>query len=163
MHSTPVIVLFLAIMALFVCDSAGREYIYIKDVTMHLDKDNATFELNYTLETFTRFYVMALGCRYLEMELLSFLGNYSDVKLLKADMNSAALQVNGAGKYKDGYYLFDARPLGSENEPLKESISKLSVVYPHGGIRTFYNVTSTQSVFFPREPLFNLSNYDFKN
>jgi hypothetical protein len=139
-------------MALVVCSSEGKEYIYIKDVTMRLNGNNATFELNYSLETFTRFYVLALGCRYLELDLLSFLGNYSDVKLIKADTSSASLQVNGAGKYSKGYYLFDSRPLGSKNQPLKEGVARFSVIYPEGRTRTFYNVTSTQSVFFLKEP-----------
>ncbi len=142
------ILTFLAIATMAVCSTASGEYLYVKDVTMHLDGDNATFELNYSLDTFTRFYVLALGCKYLEPELLSFLGGYKAVKLIKADMNSAALQVKGAGKYNSGYYLFDSRPLGSKNYPLKDGIAKFSVVYPEGRIRIFYNVTSTQSVFF---------------
>jgi hypothetical protein len=157
MRSIASILVFLAIMTQIVSNGAGNEYIYIKDVTMHLKGDNATFELNYTLETFTRFYVLALGCKYLERELLSFLGNYGDVRLIKADMNSASLLVCGAGKYDRGYYLFDSRPLGTKNQPLKESIDRFSVVYPQGRTRTFYNVTSTQSVSFLKEPLSNIS------
>jgi hypothetical protein len=157
MRSRAAIPVFLAIMILLVGSGAGNEYIYIKDVTMHLNGDNATFELNYTLETFTRFYVLALGCKYLEGELISFLGNYSDVKLIKADMNGASLLVRGAGKYDRGYYLFDSRPLGPKNQPIQESIARFSVVYPQGRTRTFYNVTSTQSVFFLKERLSNSS------
>jgi hypothetical protein len=129
------------------CSAAGSEYLYIKEVTMRLDGDNATFELNYTLDTFARFYVTALGCKYLEPELISFLGGYSDVKLIKADIDGAALQVVGAGKYNSGYYLFDSMPFGTKDKPLKEGIARFSVVYPGGRVRTFYNVTSTQNVF----------------
>jgi hypothetical protein len=129
------------------CSAASSEYLYIKEVTMRLDGHNATFELNYTLDTFTRFYVTALGCRYLEPELISFLGGYNDVKLIKADIDSAALQVVGAGKYNSGYYLFDSMPFGTKDKPLKEGIARFSVVYPGGRVRTFYNVTSTQNVF----------------
>ncbi|OPY51147.1 MAG: hypothetical protein A4E49_02432 [Methanosaeta sp. PtaU1.Bin112] len=114
---------------------------------MRLDGSNATFELNYTLDTFTCFYVSALGCRYLEPELLSFLGGYRDVMLVKADTEGATLLVMGAGKYNSGYYLFDSIPFGSKDQPLKESIARFSVVYPTGRIRTFYNVTATQNVF----------------
>jgi hypothetical protein len=42
----------------------------------------------------------------LEPDLISFLGGYKDVKLIKADENGAALQVNGAGKNIDDFYLF---------------------------------------------------------
>jgi len=114
---------------------------------MRLDGDNATFELNYTLDTFTRLYVSALGCRYLQPELVSFLGGYRDVMLIKADTNGATLRVAGAGKYNSGYYLFDSMPFGSKDKPLKESIARFTVVYPSGRLRTFYNVTATQNVF----------------
>jgi hypothetical protein len=133
--------------ALSTCSAAGSEYMDIKEVTMRLDGDNATFELNYTLDTFTRFYVSALGCRYLEPELISFLGGYGDVMLIKADTEGATLRVVGAGKYNSGYYLFDSMPFGSKDKPLKESIAQFSVVYPSGRVRTFYNVTATQNVF----------------
>jgi len=139
----------LAIATMVACRSADGECIYVKDITMHLDGDDATFELNYSLDTFTRFYVLALGCRHLEPELLSFLSGYRDVKLLKADADSAALQVKGAGKYNGSYYLFSSHPFGSKNNPLKTGIAKLSVVYPEGWTRTFYNVTTTQSVSCP--------------
>ena len=131
------------------CISADGGCIYVKDVTMHLDGDDATFELNYSLDTFTRFYVLALGCRHLEPELLSFLSGYRDVKLIKADTDRAALQVKGAGKYNGSCYLFDSHPFGPINNPGKTGIAKLSVVYPEGWTRTFYNVTSTQSVSCP--------------
>ncbi|MDD1749522.1 MAG: hypothetical protein LUO89_06565 [Methanothrix sp.] len=138
---------FLILSTIAASSATGSEYLYIKEVTMRLEGDNATFELNYTLDTFTRFYVMALGCRYLEPELISFLGGYSDVKLIKADIDGAALQIVGAGKYNSGYYLFDSMPFGSKDKPQKEGIARFSVVYPEGRVRTFYNVTATQNVF----------------
>lgn len=147
----------LAIATMIVCISADGECIYMKDVTMHLNGDDATFELNYSLDTFTRFYVLALGCRYLEPELLSFLSGYRNVRLMKADTDGAALQVNGAGRYNGSYYLFDSHPFGTKNSPLKKGIAKFSVVYPEGRTRTFYNVTSTQSVFCPAGGLFKSS------
>jgi len=138
---------FMAVLAFTVSSSAGGEYINIKDVTMHLNEGNATFEINYTLETFTKLYVLALGCRYIEPDLLSLFGNYSSAKVIRADPDGAALMVAGAGKYNSGYYLFDSRPLGSGDKPLKEKIGRFTVVYPEGRARTFFNVTSTQNVF----------------
>lgn len=139
--------LILAGIALPFSSSARAEYIEVKEVTMHLDKDRAIFELNYTLDTFTRLYVLALGCGHLEPDLVSFLGGYRDVKLIKADENGAALEVDGAGKNLDNCYLFYSCPFGTEDKPLKNEVEKLSVVYPGGKIDTFYNVNSTQNVF----------------
>lgn len=145
----PIDVLFavLIVSALSVCPAFGSEYLDITDVTMRLDGPNATFELNYTLDTFTRFYVSALGCRYLEPELTSFLGGYMDVTLIRADTEGATMLVADAGKYNNGYYLFDSMPFGSKGNPLNKTIPSFSVVYPSGRIRTFYNVTGTQNVF----------------
>jgi hypothetical protein len=150
---------FIVLSTIVDCSATSSEYLYVTDVTMRLEGDNATFELNYTLDTFTRIYVMALGCRYLEPELISFLGGYSDVLLIKADTESATLLVMGAGKYNSGYYLFDSIPFGSKDKPLKEGVARFSVVYPEGRMRTFYNLTATQSVFSqaakdlaPKEP-----------
>lgn len=138
---------FMAMLTFTISSAAGGEYLYIKDVTMHLSEGNATFEINYTLETFTKLYVLALGCRYIEPDLLSLFGNYSCAKVIRAGPDGAALMVRGAGKYNSGYYLFDSRPLGSGNKPLKEKISRFTVIYPEGRARTFFNVTSTQNVF----------------
>ena len=85
--------------------------------------------------------------------MISFLGGYGDVRLVKADIEGAALQVVGAGKYNSGYYLFDSMPFGSKDKPLKEGIARFSVVYPGGRVRTFYNVTATQNVFSQAKPL----------
>lgn len=141
----------LAATALSVCGSAMGGCIEVRDVTMHLDEDRAIFEINYTLDTFTRFYVLALGCQHLEPDLISFLGGYKDVMLIKADENRAALQVNGVGKNLDNCYLFYSCPFGTRDRPLKKCVDKLSVVYPEGKIDTFYNVSSTQNVFFRSE------------
>lgn len=149
MRWAKVILAFSTILALTLTISlgAGGEYIYVKDITMRLNEGNAVFELNYSLETFTRLYVLALGCGYIEPDLRSILGNYSSVKVIRAGPDSAALLVSDAGKYNSGYYLFDSRPLGTANNPLNERISKFTVIYPEGRARTFFNVTSTQNVF----------------
>ncbi len=140
----------LAIYVMIICivpAAAGAEYLYIKDVTMHLNEGDATFEVNYSLETFTKLYVLALGCKYIEPDLLSILGNYSDVRVIRAGPDGAALLASGAGKYNSGYYLFDSRTFGSIDSPLQERIGKFTVIYPEGRARTFFNVTSTQNVF----------------
>src|SRR5512136_1217174 len=87
--------------------ASASEYIHINEVSMHLEEENATFDLKYSLDTFTRIYVMILGCRSLESELLSLLGCYKEVELMRADISGATLHVRGAGKYNSGYYLFD--------------------------------------------------------
>ncbi len=142
------IVVLMAIYAEVIVCCEGAEYIYVKDITMHLKGNNATFQLNYSLDSFTNLYVLALGCKYIEPDLLSYFGNYTNVELMKASMNMASLQVQNAGGYKNGSYFFDSHTLGSKKHPLKGPIPKLTVIYPQGEESTFYNVTSTQRVVF---------------
>lgn len=148
MRQAVIILVLLAAIAFCSCGSARGDYIEVRDVTMRLEGDRATFDLNYTLDTFARLYVLALGARQLEPDLISFLGGYKDVKLIKADESRASLQVNGAGKNLDNCYLFYSRPFGSKHKPLKRGVERLSVVYPGGKVDTFYNVNSTQNVFY---------------
>ena len=127
--------------------ASASGYIQVNEVSMHLEGENASFDLKYSLDTFTRIYVMILGCRSLESELLSLLGYYEHVELTRADISGATLYVRCAGKYNSGYFLFDATPFGSKDEPIMKGIPRFSVVYPEGRIRTFNNVTATQNVF----------------
>ena len=130
----------LAIIMLVSCVS-GEVYFEVNDITMTLIGGDALFELNYTLDSFAKLYVLALGAGYIEPDLVSFFKSYGDAKTIRADPNSAALLVKGAGKNNSGYYLFDSRPLGGR-------VAKFTVVYPGGLSRTFHNVTSTPNVFY---------------
>jgi len=131
---------FIALLAFTIYPVMGENYFYVNDINMRLDDGNATFEVNYTLEMFTKLYVIALGCKYIEPDLISLLGNFNNLTTIRADPDSASLMASGAGKYNSGYYLFESRPLG-------ERVDKLTVVYPEGRPRTFYNMTSTPNVF----------------
>jgi hypothetical protein len=152
-----------AILALTISTSAAGSYFYIKDITMHLEDGNATFELNYSLDSFTNLYVMALGCKYIEHDLLSLLGNYSQIKIVGAGPQRASLLAIGAGKYNSGYYLYDSKPLGSRQKALQEKVPQFTVIYPGGRSRTFYNVTSTQNVFCEAKALKTTSNMSMKS
>lgn len=122
---------------------------------MHLGDGSATFDLNYSLETFTRLYVLALGCRYLEPDLLTLFSGCEGVKILKADTNCAAVQVTAARKYIKGRYIFDPLPPGPVDVipigGIPGGIPRFTVIYPEGRACTFYNVSSLQSVFWEAE------------
>ncbi len=169
MRPVPGVLALAAFLALAVGNSAAGDYIYVKEITMRLGEGNATFDLNYSLETFARLYVLALGCRYLEPDLLSLFRGCGGVKLLKADTDCAAVQVTVAGKYAKGCYLFEPVPLdardtvgtkdtvdakdavGTGDAPLKVMVPRFTVISPEGRARTFYNVPSVQSVFWEAE------------
>ena len=129
-----------AAIALIACGT-GEIYFDVTDISMHLIDGDAIFEVNYTLDSFAKLYVLALGCSYIEPDLISLFQSYNDVKTIRANPDSAALLVRGAGKNISGYYLFDSRPLGVR-------VAKFTVLYPGGLFRTYHNVTSTPNVFF---------------
>lgn len=126
--------------------SAGLSYIQVRDVTMIPDGDDLRLQVNYTLEPFARLYVLALGCRHIEPELIRLFSSYQNVRAVKAKPSTATLLVENAGTYLDGYYLYDARPLSAP-------VSRFTVVYPEGVARTFINVTSTPSIFVKENAL----------
>jgi hypothetical protein len=141
----------LALMACLMPLADGSSYIYVKDITMRLENENATFELNYTLEAFTRLYVLVLGCRYIEPDLLSLLGKDAVAKLVRVGPDSAAVEISGAGEKKYGYnnsqyYVFKPRKLSTTTEYFK-------VIYPGGVFRTYNNLSETPAVFCNAEPI----------
>ena len=118
----------------------GDEYLEVDELTMSLDGPDVLLQVNYTLDYFARLYVLALGCKHIEPDLLKLFVKYGDVRAVSVNPESALLLASGAGKYNSGYYLFDSMRLGSK-------VKKLTVIYPSGPIRTFHNVTATPSVF----------------
>ncbi len=126
--------------------SANISYIQIKDVTMFPEGDELRFQVNYTLEPFARLYVLALGCRHIEPELIRLFSSYKNIRTVKANPATATLVADNAGAYLDGYYLYDAKPLSIP-------VSKFTVVYPEGISRTFMNVTWTPNIFVEKSAL----------
>lgn len=135
-----------ALLTVAVYSGAAGDYIYVKEITMHLAESNATFDLSYSLGTFAKLYVLALGCRYLEPDILSIFNGCGGVKLLSADTNRASVEVTKAGKYIEGRYLFNPFSGGPKDVPLKGGIPRFTVISPEGRTCTFYNVTSVQNI-----------------
>lgn len=138
--------IFMMVMVSLISCGAGEIYFDVNDITMQLIDGDAIFELNYTLQFFPKLYVLALGCGYIEPDLVSLFKSYDDVKTIKANPDSAVLLAKDAGKNSNGYYLFDSRPLGMR-------VSKFTVLYPGGLSRTYHNVTSTPNVFFGNQTI----------
>jgi hypothetical protein len=147
MRTVPGVLALTALLSVAICGGQAGDYIYVKEITMHMGEGNATFDLNYSLEMFAKLYVLALGYRYLEPDLLSIFRGCGGLKLLRADTNCASVEVTKAGKYVDGRYLFEPLSRNTKDVPLKSGIPRFTVVYPEGQACTFYNVTSVQRIF----------------
>jgi hypothetical protein len=123
-------------------------FLSVKDITMNLNEGNATFQLNYTLDTFTKIYVLVLGSRYIQPDLVSMFGNFDDIKIERIDHRSATILAAKAGKYNGSYYFFDSRPLEIDDSILQNTIGKFRVIYPGEPNQTFYNISSTPEIFY---------------
>jgi hypothetical protein len=120
----------------------GRSYLEVNEVTMSLEDGDAVFEVEFDLDPLARFYVLALGSKYIEPNLARLFVGFNNTTMVEADSTRAVLVADGAANFVENrYYLFDSRRLGSR-------VPKLIVVYPEGDSRTLYNVSSTPSVFF---------------
>ena len=118
----------------------GREYIQVREVTMSLEDGDAVFDVKFGLDPFARLYVLALGTKHIEPELIDLFSDFGNVTVTRTEPHRAVLVSKGAGELKSGYYLYDSRHLRSE-------VPKLTVIYPERLTRTFYQVSATPSVF----------------
>ncbi|KQC15337.1 MAG: hypothetical protein WCY97_09315 [Methanothrix sp.] len=118
----------------------GREYIKIQELTMSLEEGDAVFTVSFALDPFAKIYVLALGTKYIEPDLMALFSDFENVAVAKTGPSRAVLVSKGAGEYRSGYYLYDSKQLGSQ-------VPKLTVVYPERLSRTFYDVSATPSVF----------------
>jgi len=126
----------------------GRDYLQVQEVTMVLEDCDAVFEVQFELDRLARLYVLALGSKHIEQDMTEILVGFDDVTIKKAGSNEAVLVARGAAEQSGGYCLFDPKPLGLK-------VPKLTVVYPEGVSRTYYDVTETPNVFceFRKETL----------
>ena len=120
--------------------NVGRDYLQVQEVKMRLEDCDAVFEVQFELDRLARFYVLALGSKHIERDMTEMLVGFDNVTIKKAGSNGAVLVAQGAAEKKGGYCLFDPKPLGS-------TVPKLTVVYPEGISRTYYEVTETPNVF----------------
>ncbi len=107
---------------------------------MTLEEGDAAFDVKFDLDPFARLYVLALGTKHIEPELIDLFSEFGNLTVMRTEPHRAVIVSNGAGELKSGYYLYDSRLLRHE-------IPKLTVIYPERISRTFYQVSATPSVF----------------
>lgn len=143
MRSATVVILILLVIFVLAGPSLaerGREYIQVREVTMSLLDGDAVFDVKFGLDPFAKLYVLALGTKYIEPELIDLFSDFDNVTVTRTEPHRAVLVSKGAGEFRSGYYLYDSRQLSQE-------VPKLTVVYPERLSRTFYEVSATPSVF----------------
>ncbi len=140
MRSETVVLLILFLLVVPISAERGREYIRVREVTMSLEDGDAVFDVEFGLDPFARLYVLALGTKYIEPELVGLFSDFDNLTVKRTEPSRAVLVSEGAGEFKSGYYLYDSRELSHR-------VPKLTVVYPQRLTRTFYDVSATPSVF----------------
>jgi hypothetical protein len=140
MRSATVVLLLLFVFAMPSSAERGREYIRVQEVTMSLEGGDASFDVKFDLDPFARIYVLALGTKYIEPELIDLFSDFDNLTVAKTDPSRAVIVSKGAGEFRSGYYLYDSKELS-------QMVPKLTIVYPGRMVRTFYDVSATPSVF----------------
>jgi hypothetical protein len=140
MRSATVVLLLLFVFAMPSSAERGREYIRVQEVTMSLEGGDASFDVKFDLDPFARIYVLALGTKYIEPELIDLFSDFDNLTVAKTDPSRAVIVSKGAGEFRSGYYLYDSKELS-------QMVPKLTIIYPGRMVRTFYDVSATPSVF----------------
>jgi len=143
----------LVVIALFFLAGIGsahdsRDYIQVHEVTMMLENGDAVFEVQFKLDRLAKLYVLTLGSKHIEQDLIDIFKDFDNVSMKKAGSSRAVLVAHGAAEKKGGYCLFDPRPLGS-------SVPKFTVKYPEGISRTYHEVSETPNVFCEEKKVTN--------
>ena len=110
MRGTTIAVLLVVIAALAVpalaADDEKYGYIKVENMDIILDKDQASINLEYTLDEPTRVIVLLLGKQDLKNRILKIV-NYEDAEVTRLDMDSAELVVDDVSyNYGRGIYWF---------------------------------------------------------
>ena len=110
MRGTTIAVLLFVIAALAVpalaADDEKYGYIKVENMDIILDKDQASINLEYTLDEPTRVIVLLLGKQDLKNRILKIV-NYEDAEVTRLDMDSAELVVDDVSyNYGRGIYWF---------------------------------------------------------
>ena len=139
--------IFLSLMILTIGPaSAGMPaYFDVTSITMELHGSNATFTVNYDLDTIARIYVLMLGSSGLDQPIRELFSNFNNVTVVSTMNDHAVVEATNVS-YKNPeegskYFFHDSCQFGT-------TIDTLIVVFPSGIGREYYYVTGTPNLFF---------------
>lgn len=117
----------------------GR-YIHVDSIEIVFDKTDANVDIQYRLSAFAEAYMILFGSKNLEPKIREIFANFTEVKILHIERNSASLQITNISRKKDQNYLHDSRELGVQTDVL-------TLVSPQG-TRRLQNQKSTGNFFY---------------
>ena len=116
-------------------------YIYIEQMTMEFEEEDAIVTIYYDLNFFADMYVFILGSHNLEPTFENMFSEFEWVEVKKIGWNSATIRLKEVSRKADAYYLHDSRELGM-------NIKMLTIVYPDGSTKEYPDSTSTPNIFY---------------
>ncbi len=120
-------------------------YLEVKSITMTLEGQDATFNIEYKLDQIARVYVFLLGTGSLESAIYGMFKDFDNIEVLSVREDNAVVKVTNVS-YQDpeqgGNILFhDSHNLGT-------NVGAFTIVFPSGAERTFSDVSTTPNTFF---------------
>ena len=120
-------------------------YLQVRYITMTLEGQDATFNIEYELDIIARMYVLFLGTGSLELAIYDIFSDFNDIQVLSVREDNAVVKVRNVS-YHDleqggNIFFHDSHNLGI-------TVDKFILVFPSGVERTFSNVSTTPNTFF---------------
>ncbi|MDI3488297.1 MAG: hypothetical protein PWR26_1014 [Methanosarcinales archaeon] len=122
--------------------SAQREpYFHVDRVTMQLEGYNATFMLEFHLDTLANAYVLLFGSNAIRPDVMKFFSNFSEVKVLSLQRDRAYIRVvnitHSLDERQDRIYFLYPPYHFSQRVPI------IVIRYPDGSRLELYNRDTT--------------------
>ena len=143
-----VILIFIGILiSLFILTSGSAEmpgYIDVNSITMELHGTDATFTVNYELDTVARIYIIMLGSSSLEPVIVDLFHEFNNVSIISTMYDHAVVEAINVTyqnpEQESGYYFHDSCPFGTTVD--------LYIKFPSGVEREHLDVICTPNLFF---------------
>jgi hypothetical protein len=118
-----------------------RQPLHITSLTINFDKTDATFTVNYDIDSLPKMYIFLLGSKSLEPKIKSVFSNF-DYEIVKMDQDKAILRVTNVSRLDKGYYLHESRKFG-------ETIDTVYIYTPDSPrAKEFSSINSTPYFFY---------------
>jgi len=114
---------------------------HVTQMEIRFNGTNATADIDYDIGFLTQIYVLFFGSRNLDPYLEKFLYDFDEFQLISVSGSTATVELTNASRLTGGYYIHDSRHLGNP-------VTKLTLVYPDGKMRTFENAIETSNTFY---------------
>ena len=122
--------LIVLILAPTVAAGVDDECIYIDNITVTFHDGDANISIRYHMDTFTRFYYLLLGGRYIEPGITNMFADFEDITLTQINGTHTSVEVKNISRFEGDHY--QSRP-----SKLNQQIRKTVFSFPDGSSRTF--------------------------